>query len=66
MKDPILLRRNDTLTLTQAGYWKDLLYRVTKIGAELEAAPPKGVSRPVFEEAVRQAVADTRKLRLQD
>ncbi len=52
MKDPILIRRKDTLTPTRAGYWKDLLYRVTTIGTELEVAPPKGCPRPEFEEAV--------------
>ena len=57
MKDPILFRRNDTLLLAEAAYWKDLLYRVTKIGAELEAAPKRGVKRPAFEEALRQALS---------
>jgi hypothetical protein len=56
MKDPIVFRRKDTLTPAQAYYWKDLLYRVVKIGTELEAAPPKGARRPDFEEAVRQAL----------
>jgi hypothetical protein len=41
MQDPIILRRTDTLTAAEAGYWKDLLYRVVKIGTELEVAPPK-------------------------
>ncbi len=53
MKDPILLRREDLLTPLQATYWKNLLYRVTKIGTELEVAPPKGMRRPDFESAVR-------------
>ena len=53
MKDPILLRRKDLLTPQQATYWKDLLYRVAKIGTELEVAPPKGMRRPDFEAAVR-------------
>lgn len=57
MKDPIILRRDDILSPTEAGYWKDLLYRVTKVGAELEVAPPKGMKRPSFEETVRQELA---------
>jgi hypothetical protein len=57
MKDPIILRRRDTLSPIEASYWKDLLYRVTKIGTELEVAPPKGVKRPVFEEEVRRELA---------
>ncbi len=56
MKDPIILRRKDTLEPTEAIYWKDLLYRVTKIGTELEVATPKGMRRPDFEEKVREAL----------
>ncbi len=57
MKDPIILRRQDILAPSEAAYWKDLLYRATKIGTELEVAPPKGVKRPDFEETVRQSLA---------
>ncbi|MCB0164336.1 MAG: hypothetical protein KDI79_08930 [Anaerolineae bacterium] len=57
MKDPILFRRNDTLSPAGAAYWKDLLYRVTKVGTEIEVAPKKGVKRPIFEEAVRHDLA---------
>jgi len=53
MKDPILLRHKHPLSPEQARYWKDLLYRVTKVGAELEVAPPKGARRPDFEARVR-------------
>lgn len=56
MKDPIVLRRNDILTPSDAAYWKDLFYRVIKIGTELEVAPPKGSSRENFEAAVRLAL----------
>ncbi len=49
MEDPILLRHKHPLTPDQARYWKDLLYRVTKVGTELEVAPPKGARRPDFE-----------------
>jgi len=45
MKQPLLFRRNDTLSCEQALYWKDLLYRTVKIGAEVEFALPKGVSK---------------------
>ena len=54
MKDPIFLRRSDILPLSEAVYWKDLLYQVTKIGLELEVAPPKGCQRPVFEAAISE------------
>ena len=57
MKDPIVLRRKDTLTPDEACYWKDLLYRAIKIGAEIEAAPPKGTERDAFEQAICQALA---------
>ncbi len=56
MKDPILLRRDDLLSPDEAAYWKDLLYRAIKIGAELEVAPPKGMKRPDFEAAIRAAL----------
>jgi hypothetical protein len=48
MKEPILFRRDDTLRHEQAMYWKDLLYRTVKIGAELEFAVPKGVRKDEF------------------
>ncbi len=57
MKDPIILQRKDILSPQQAGYWKDLLYRVIKVGTELEAAPPKGTRREDFEAAVRQELS---------
>ena len=53
MKEPIVLRRKDTLQPVEAGYWKDLLYRAIKIGTELEVAPPKGCDRPTFENDIR-------------
>jgi hypothetical protein len=53
MKDPIFLRRNDLLSPTDAAYWKDLFYRVIKIGSELEVAPPRGCAREDFESALR-------------
>ena len=57
MKDPIILRRKDTLTVAEASYWKDLFYRTVKIGSELEVAPPKGCARPTFEGTVRGALS---------
>ncbi|HEB65624.1 MAG TPA: hypothetical protein ENJ02_08795 [Chloroflexi bacterium] len=54
MKAPLIFRREDTISPLQADYWKDLLYRVVKIGTELEVAPRKGAKRPAFEEAVRR------------
>ncbi|MBE2199004.1 MAG: hypothetical protein IAE79_10370 [Anaerolinea sp.] len=56
MKDPIIFRRQDVLSPTAARYWKDLLYRVVKIGTELEVSPPKGTPRTLFETAVRDAL----------
>jgi len=56
MKDPILFRRQDTLSAAESRYWKDLFYRTAKIGTEVEVAPPKGVSRPDFETQVRAAL----------
>ena len=57
MKDPIFLRRSDLLSLSEAIYWKDLLYQVTKIGLELEVAPQKGCNRPAFEAALAKLLA---------
>lgn len=57
MKDPIFLRRTDILPVDEAKYWKDMLYQVSKIGMELEVAPPKGCERPVFETAVNDQLA---------
>ncbi len=56
MKEPILFRRDDCLSNEQALYWKDLLYRTTKIGTEVEVAVPKGVPRPTFEASVRETL----------
>ncbi|MCI5226659.1 MAG: hypothetical protein D3918_08360 [Candidatus Electrothrix sp. AX2] len=40
---PTFLFRPDSLTLQDARYFQDLLYRAVKIGTELEFALPKGV-----------------------
>lgn len=57
MKEPILFRRHDTIEPIQATYWKDILYRVVKIGTELEVATPKGMGRVEFEDQVRTSLA---------
>ncbi len=57
MKDPIVLRRKDILLPEDTCYWKDLLYRVIKIGTELEVAPPKGIDRAEFEASIRDSLA---------
>ncbi|MCA9935199.1 MAG: hypothetical protein KC415_14795 [Anaerolineales bacterium] len=64
MKDPIIFRRQDTLSPADARYWKDLLYRVVKVGTELEVAPPKGMKRKLFEDAVHDALAPSGSLDL--
>ncbi len=56
MKDPIIFGRQDVLTPTDAGYWKDLLYRTVKIGTEIEVAPPKGAHHAAFAASVSQAL----------
>jgi hypothetical protein len=38
-------------------YWKDLLYRIAKIGVEVEVAPPKGLARPEFEAQINAALS---------
>lgn len=62
MKDPIILRHKHLLSPKQSRYWNDLLYRVTKVGTELEVAPPKGMRRPDFERAVQHALEPSNSL----
>jgi hypothetical protein len=62
MKDPIILPSKKILTPSENNYWKDLLYRVTKIGTELEVAPPKKIKRSVFEEEINQALEPSHSL----
>lgn len=62
MKDPIVLPSKKTLTPVEDSYWKDLLYRVTKIGTELEVAPPKKVKRSLFETELNQILAPSHSL----
>jgi len=50
MKDtPFFHERADCLTIAEARYFQDLLYRTVKIGTELEFALPKGVLREDFQ-----------------
>lgn len=56
MQDPIILKRRDTLSYDEAHYWKDILYRVVKIGTELEYAMPMGVRREAFENPLIEAL----------
>lgn len=62
MKDPIVIRRKDTISPGEAAYWKDLFYRVIKIGAELEVAPPRGNTTREFEDAIRTALQPSGRL----
>lgn len=62
MKDPIILPSKKILTPSEDSYWKDLLYRVSKIGTELEIAPPKKVKRETFEQELNQALAPSHSL----
>ncbi|HTX78978.1 MAG TPA: hypothetical protein VMC62_04885, partial [Longilinea sp.] len=64
MDSPIVLRRKDALQPADASYWKDLLYRVIKIGTELEVAPPKDCDRPTFEASIREALQPSGSLEL--
>jgi hypothetical protein len=62
---PIVLHRKDALQPAEAGYWKDLLYRVIKIGTELEVAPKKNCDRPTFETVVCELLPPSKSLELQ-
>ena len=46
----LFIKRNTMLSEEEAAYYKDLLYRTVKVGAELEVAVPKGVKRSLFQE----------------
>ncbi len=56
MKQPILFRRQDTLSHDEALYWKDLLYRTVKIGTEVEFALPKGVRKKELMPSLKSAL----------
>jgi hypothetical protein len=57
---PIFVRRRDVLTLEEANYYQDLLYRTVKIGTELEFAMPKGVTREDFQPSLERLLAPSR------
>ena len=51
---PVFFRRDDCLTLAQARYYQDLLYRTVKVGTELEFAMPKGARREEFQPGIEK------------
>ncbi len=53
---PAFLCRPDSLTLADARYFQDLLYRAVKIGTELEFALPKGVLHQDLQPRIEQAL----------
>jgi len=57
---PIFVQRGDTLTLSEASYYQDLLYRTVKIGTELEFALPKGVTRQEFQPEIEKLITPSR------
>ncbi|XOF34821.1 MAG: hypothetical protein ACL93V_05910 [Candidatus Electrothrix sp. YB6] len=57
---PAFLTRPDSLTVPEARYFQDLLYRTVKIGTELEFALPKGVLREDLQPRVEQALQPSR------
>ncbi|MGK7945253.1 MAG: hypothetical protein AB4058_12355 [Microcystaceae cyanobacterium] len=57
MKDPIILPSKSLLSLADDSYWKDILYRVAKIGTEIEVSPPKKVKREVFEAKLQEQLS---------
>ncbi len=51
---PIFQSRDDCLSINEARYYQDLLYRTIKIGTELEFALPKGVVREDFQPQIEK------------
>lgn len=62
MKAPILFNRHDRLSHAQALYWKDLLYRIVRIGTELEFALPKGQRKADFLPPLQETLKPSRDL----
>ncbi len=62
MAEPIFLRRSDTLTEERALYYKDLLFRIAKVGTELEFAMPRGARRNDFQPLVTELLKPSRSL----
>ncbi len=51
---PVFHIRDDCLSVVDARYYQDLLYRTIKIGTELEFALPKGVVREDFQPQIEK------------
>ncbi|MBN1179710.1 MAG: hypothetical protein JXD18_10880 [Anaerolineae bacterium] len=62
MKQPVLFRREDTLSYEAAMYWKDILYRTVKIGTEVEFALPKGARKSEFQPPLVEYLKPSRDL----
>ncbi|MDM8542092.1 hypothetical protein QUF90_13475 [Desulfococcaceae bacterium HSG9] len=62
--EPIFFQRQDRLSLTEAGYFQDLLYRTIKIGTELEFALPKGVRREDFQPGIEKLLCPSKDMNL--
>jgi hypothetical protein len=59
-ENPAFLSRPDILSVTEARYYQDLLYRTIKIGTELEFALPKGVLREDFQPKIEAFMAPSK------
>jgi hypothetical protein len=57
---PAFICRPNSLTLPDARYFQDLLYRAVKIGTELEFALPKGALRQDFQPRIEEAMQPSR------
>ncbi len=57
---PAFLLRPDCLTVPEARYFQDLLYRTVKIGTEVEFALPKGVLREQLQPRIEAALQPSR------
>lgn len=60
--EPIFFRRKDCIDMDAAAYLRDMLYRVLKVGVELEFALPKGVMRERFQPQVARLLQPTKDL----
>ena len=58
--EPRFLPHADALTVAESRYYQDLLYRVIKIGTEIEFALPKGVLREDFQPQIEEALQPSR------
>ncbi len=57
---PAFTSRPDSLTVPEARYFQDLLYRIIKIGTEVEFALPKGVLRDDLQPRIEKALQPSR------